>query len=583
MRGIELMMMSITALGNVTNPEDNGIIFENPYDWENSPDYFKISLSDVSRAAFVDEPLPKSIRVATLETPPYSSTVRINGSLMGEGYAFEILNLIVNKLNVSYEIVQPKRPGLGDESRGLLGLLKNQEIDIAVAFIPMIWNFTKFTRYSPILDETSIVGMMMRPSESASGSGLLAPFDTTVWICILISLLVIGPIVFLFTSFRSYLWNRTKVDKYDFTSCVWFTYGALLKQGSSITPVNTSTRLVFATWWIFITILTSFYTANLTAFLTLSRFTLPYKSVEDIVKKKVPWFFENDRTIDNIFGTEHNNIMKELANSPYKMEVRDGKVLSLLRQNTLFLGERDIIETIIFNDYTEKTRKNLEQSQRCPYVTVPKTLYNIPRGFIHQKNSKIRQAFDKQLQILIEVGIIKYLETKNLPKVKYCPLNLKTTERQLKNSDLSLTYRVIAAGFIAALIMFIYEIIRRRKDVSCLCCKKSCFCCAHRIESSDTSGPIVPGLELLPNRKGRVKDVNAVGKYDSSAANYSNANIDSCVGKISPIYESIYGNGRTAKKTYINGRDYWMITAPTGDKRLIPIRAPSALLFQYTT
>lgn len=43
-----------------------------------------------------------------------------------------------------------------------------------------------------------------------------------------------------------------------------------------------STRLLFATWWIFITILTSFYTANLTAFLTLSKFTLPYNSMEDI-------------------------------------------------------------------------------------------------------------------------------------------------------------------------------------------------------------------------------------------------------------------------------------------------------------
>lgn len=46
-----------------------------------------------------------------------------------------------------------------------------------------------------------------------------------------------------------------------------------------------STRLLFATWWIFITILTSFYTANLTAFLTLSKFTLPYNTVNDILTK----------------------------------------------------------------------------------------------------------------------------------------------------------------------------------------------------------------------------------------------------------------------------------------------------------
>lgn len=36
-------------------------------------------------------------------------------------------------------------------------------------------------------------------------------------------------------------------------------------------------------------ILTSFYTANLTAFLTLSRFTLPIQNVEDIANPMYKW------------------------------------------------------------------------------------------------------------------------------------------------------------------------------------------------------------------------------------------------------------------------------------------------------
>lgn len=43
---------------------------------------------------------------------------------------------------------------------------------------------------------------------------------------------------------------------------------------------------MFATWWIFITILTSFYTANLTAFLTLSRFTLPINNWNDLYRSE---------------------------------------------------------------------------------------------------------------------------------------------------------------------------------------------------------------------------------------------------------------------------------------------------------
>ncbi|XP_028982505.1 uncharacterized protein LOC114841620, partial [Diachasma alloeum] len=189
------------------------------------------------------------------------------------------------------------------------------------------------------------------------------------------------------------------------------------------------------------------------------------------------------------------------------------------------------------------------------------------------------------LQILIEVGIIKYLEKRNLPKVEYCPLNLKSTERQLKNSDLTLTYKVIAAGFISACIMFIYEMIRRRQHVSCLCCGKSCSFCWPGIETPDD--PILPPPVVLQSENNYVEKESTIrhtiNHNFNNDSNHNNSNRHPQVEQISLIDESIYGAAASARKTYINGRDYWVITAPKGDKRLIPIRTPSALLFQYTT
>lgn len=46
-------------------------------------------------------------------------------------------------------------------------------------------------------------------------------------------------------------------------------------------------------------------------------------------------------------------------------------------------------------------------------------------------------------------------------------------------------------------------------------------------------------------------------------------------------YESVYNNG--GKRQNINGRDYWVLKLPSGDTRLIPVRTPSAFLFQYST
>lgn len=115
----------------------------------------------------------------------------------------------------------------------------------------------------------------------------MAPFDEIVWYLILVSLIVTGPIIFCIV----WLYCRFAKDDeeqkyYTLSQCVWYVYGALMKQGSTLTPTADSIRLVFATWWMFITILTSFYTANLTAFLTLSRFTLDINEPKDLLNKR---------------------------------------------------------------------------------------------------------------------------------------------------------------------------------------------------------------------------------------------------------------------------------------------------------
>ncbi|TMW40480.1 hypothetical protein DOY81_014440, partial [Sarcophaga bullata] len=69
-----------------------------------------------------------------------------------------------------------------------------------------------------------------------------------------------------------------------------------------------STRLLFATWWIFITILTSFYTANLTAFLTLSKFTLPFNTVNDILIKNKHFVSQRGSGVEYAIKTTNESL-----------------------------------------------------------------------------------------------------------------------------------------------------------------------------------------------------------------------------------------------------------------------------------
>jgi hypothetical protein len=80
-----------------------------------------------------------------------------------------------------------------------------------------------------------------------------------------------------FHSPYSYTNNKEKYrddpEKREFTfkECLWFCMTSLTPQGGGEAPKNISGRLVAATWWLFGFIIIASYTANLAAFLTVSR------------------------------------------------------------------------------------------------------------------------------------------------------------------------------------------------------------------------------------------------------------------------------------------------------------------------
>nr|CAD7205877.1 unnamed protein product [Timema douglasi] len=60
---------------------------------------------------------------------------------------------------------------------------------------------------------------------------------------------------------------------------------SLTPQGGGEAPKNLSGRLVAATWWLFGFIIIASYTANLAAFLTVSRLDTPVESLDDLSKQ----------------------------------------------------------------------------------------------------------------------------------------------------------------------------------------------------------------------------------------------------------------------------------------------------------
>lgn len=114
-----------------------------------------------------------------------------------------------------------------------------QKADVAAAFLPVVREGQQLIQYSRNLDNGEWVVLMKRPTESAQGSGLLAPFTFEVWLLILVSLIAVGPTIYLIIYLRYKLCPIDEKNKvFPLPHCVWFVYGALLKQGSTLSPIS---------------------------------------------------------------------------------------------------------------------------------------------------------------------------------------------------------------------------------------------------------------------------------------------------------------------------------------------------------
>ncbi|XP_071445524.1 glutamate receptor ionotropic, kainate 2 [Hetaerina americana] len=517
----------------------------------------------------------KTLRLVTLKDWPLSD-IKINktsNQTYGIGVAFRFVELLRKKFGFNYTIV----PTSENTAKSVVNMITGGKADMAAAFLPML--YTRKVSYSKALAKEEWVVLLRRPQESASGSSLLAPFDTTVWILILLSVFIVGPVMYAIMVVRVRLCRgSSRLSKvFSLTSCVWFVYGALMKQGSTLNPISDSSRLLFATWWIFITVVTAFYTANLTAFLTLSRFTLPINGPLDIASKSFRWIGQSGSPLESIIYVNLTTLNWLLGQMLSHLLLSQNVMLRspLYKDGLMFIREKRVVDRLLFRDYLRKIEDGIEESQRCTFAITPESFNHLPMAFFYPLNSTLPKLFNPLLTSLVEAGIVNHLMNSDLPHSEICPLNLGNKDRQLRNADLLTTYKAVAIGLSVAAIAFAGEQALR------LCLKwkriksKRLFMDkmkkrAHFESISFNSWFIRKWMrgakdkkQLKSNKVGRNELGGTVSKRRGALQDHENS-----IGTM----------------TVHNGREYLRVHEDTlggvGITKLIPVRAPSAVLFE---
>nr|QJX74385.1 ionotropic receptor 25a [Ceracris kiangsu] len=276
---------------------------------------FNVSLSDNSAtevgtwAADLDSPFITNVKpsvpvtqytvVVALQQPFVIKYQDENGNTEFKGYCIDLINAIRNITNFEieiYEVADGKFGNMDEEGRwnGMIKDLIDKKAHIALGALSVMAereNVVDFT--VPYYDLVGITILMKKPKTPTSLFKFLTVLENDVWLCILAAYFFTSFLMWVFDRWSPYSYqnNREKYKddeekrEFDLKECLWFCMTSLTPQGGGEAPKNLSGRLVAATWWLFGFIIIASYTANLAAFLTVSRLDTPVESLDDLSKQ----------------------------------------------------------------------------------------------------------------------------------------------------------------------------------------------------------------------------------------------------------------------------------------------------------
>lgn len=183
--------------------------------------------------------------------------------------------------------------------------------------------------------------------------------------------------------------SDTDDSKPDFglRDSLWFCITSLTPQGGGEAPQNLSGRIVAGAWWLFCFIIIASYTANLAAFLTVSRLELPIENLDDLVKQYRIKYAPIDGTAEHTYFERMANIEEIFYNIWKEMSLNDS------------LSEEERSKFAVW-DYpiSDKYTKIWAQIQQVGMPT------DVEAGLNRVKNSNLEDGF----ALLADANVIKY-------------------------------------------------------------------------------------------------------------------------------------------------------------------------------
>ncbi|KAK7863970.1 hypothetical protein R5R35_000081 [Gryllus longicercus] len=255
--------------------------------------------------------------------------------------------------------------------------------------------------------------------------------------------------------------TRVLVNSLSMSNSVWHNCGSIMQQGSEVAPRAVSTRMVAGMWWFFTLIMISSYTANLAAFLTVTRMDDSIKNVEDLAKQTKIKYGTYASGSTAAFFRESNNSLYQ----------RMWTVMNQARPSVFTADNKEGVERVKkgkgdYAFFMESTSIEYETRKNCDLVKVGGQLDSKGYGIALPPGSPYRKMINWAILKLQQAGELKVLKNRwwveNVPDG--CAGQEVDDSAASDSPDLDLTnvggvFLVLVFGCIAAFLVAILEFL----------------------------------------------------------------------------------------------------------------------------
>uniref|UniRef100_A0A6Q2WWK3 Glutamate receptor n=1 Tax=Esox lucius TaxID=8010 RepID=A0A6Q2WWK3_ESOLU len=410
------------------------------------------------------------LRVVTILEEPF---VMVSENVLGkpkkyQGYSIDVLDALSNYLGFKYEIYIAPDHKYGSQQadgfwNGLIGELVAKRADVGLSALTItperesVVDFT--TRY---MDYS--VGVLLRKAErTVDMFACLAPFDLSLWACIAGTVLLVGILVYLLNWLNPPRLPMGSVSSTTLYNSMWFVYGSFVQQGGEVPYTTLATRMMMGVWWLFALIVISSYTANLAAFLTITRIENSIQSLQDLSKQtELPYGTVLDSAVyEQVRSKAMNPFERDpMYSQMWRMINRTGGPDNNVEESKegirkvksgrfAFVWDAAVLEYVAIND------------EDCSFYTVGNNAPDRGYGIAMQHGSPYRDIFSQRILELQQNGDMDILKLKWWPRDSPCDLysavHTKHRGGALDIHSFAGVFCVLAAGVLLSCLIAMVE------------------------------------------------------------------------------------------------------------------------------